>query len=90
MLGAKKELLLGFVAVEGLLLASAGPVGATSLEFTSGDLVVSVEGSGVEGAASGPYTDNQAAPLTLFEFAPDGTSAPATYAPRVRAGRCCP
>jgi hypothetical protein len=79
MLSAKKELLLGFVAVVGLLLASAGPVGATSLEFTSGDLVVSVEGNGVEGAASGPYTDNQAAPLTLFEFAPDGTSAPATY-----------
>jgi PEP-CTERM motif len=26
--------------------------------------VVSVEGNGVEGAASGPYTDNQAAPLT--------------------------
>ena len=75
MLSAKKELLLGFVAVVGLLLASAGPVGATSLEFTSGDLVVSVEGNGVEGAASGPYTDNQAAPLTLFEFAPDGTSA---------------
>ena len=43
-----------------------------------GNLVVSVEGNGVMGAASGPYTDNQAAPLSLFDFAQNGTSS-ATY-----------
>ena len=46
--------------------------------------MVSVEGNGVEGAASGPYTDNQAAPLSLYEFAPDGTSA------RDQGGLPCP
>jgi hypothetical protein len=46
--------------------------------FTTGDLVVSVEGNGVVGATSGPYTDNQAAPLTLFQYNPTGTSS-ATY-----------
>ena len=56
--------------------AFAGPI------FNVGDLVVSVEGNGIEGAASGPYTDNQAAPLSLFQFAPNAatpTSAAATY-----------
>ena len=79
MFRTNKELLLGFVAVGALLQASAGPAGASSFDFTTGDLVVSVEGNGVEGAASGPYTDNQAAPLTLFEYQPAGTGAPAAY-----------
>jgi len=43
--------------------------------FTTGNLVVSVEGNGVAGAASGPYTDNQAAPLSLFQYHPTGTSS---------------
>jgi len=42
--------------------------------FTPGNVVVSVEGNGVSGAVSGPYGDNQAAPFTLFQFAPNGTS----------------
>jgi hypothetical protein len=46
--------------------------------FTAGNLVVSVEGNGVYGAASGPYTDNQAAPLTLFQYSLTGTAS-ATY-----------
>ena len=46
--------------------------------FTPGNLVVSVEGNGVEGALSGPYTDNQAGPLTLFQYAPTGSTS-ATY-----------
>jgi len=63
-----------------LLMASTVlPASAQAFDFTLGDLVVSVEGNGVRGAASGPYTDNQAAPLTLFEFAHSGTSS-ATYA----------
>jgi hypothetical protein len=64
----------------GLLLAStvmASPALA-QLAFTPGDLVVSVEGAGVVGATSGPYTDNQAAPLSLFEYLDSGTSS-ATY-----------
>jgi len=56
--------------------------------FTSGNLVVTVEGCGLEGSVctnipdgtGGPgaptgYGDNQAAPLTLFQFAPNGTSS---------------
>ena len=43
--------------------------------FVPGNLVVSVEGNGVPGALSGPYTDNQAAPLTLFQFSHSGTSS---------------
>ena len=46
--------------------------------FTAGNLVVSVEGNGVYGAASGSYTDNQASPLTLFQYSSTGTSS-ATY-----------
>ncbi len=56
--------------------------------FTPGNLVVLVEGCGVfagscvsvpSGAGpNGSYGDNQAAPLTLFQFAPAGTSN-ATY-----------
>lgn len=63
-----------------LALALLAPAAANaSVVFQTGDLVVSVEGNGVWGAASGTYTDNQAAPLTLFQFAPTGTSS-ASYA----------
>lgn len=55
--------LLPFIAVD------AAPV------FTAGNLVVSVEGNGVFGAPSGPYTDNQASPMTLFQYTPVGTSS---------------
>jgi hypothetical protein len=55
-----------------IVLLAAAPAFA---QFTSGNLVVAVEGNGVAGASSGPYTDNQAAPLTLFQFAPTGTSS---------------
>jgi hypothetical protein len=56
------------------LLATAawGPAHAQSLAFTAGDLVVSVEG---DGSNTGSYSDNQAAPLTLYQFAPNGTSS---------------
>jgi hypothetical protein len=61
--------------IAGLLLAGPGRAATTINNFTLGDLVVSVEGNGVEGAPSGPYTDNQAAPLSLFEFSTSGTSS---------------
>ncbi len=60
-----------------LLLAGtmlAGSAQAASF-FLPGNLVVSVEGNGVQGATSGAYTDNQAAPLTLFQFSHAGTSS---------------
>ncbi|MGB3584306.1 MAG: PEP-CTERM sorting domain-containing protein [Roseiarcus sp.] len=80
MLHIKARLLIGVAAFALAAQASVGPSRADDpFTFTTGDLVVSVEGNGVEGAPGGPYTDNQAAPLSLFEFAPDGTSAPATY-----------
>jgi hypothetical protein len=50
--------------------------------FVPGNLVVTVEGNGVAGAESGPYTDNQAAPLTLFQFQANSTNpttAPAAF-----------
>jgi hypothetical protein len=53
------------------------PAFASTL-FTAGNLVVSVEGNGIAGATSGSYTDNQAAPLTLFQYSPAGTAS-ATY-----------
>ncbi|HUO43546.1 MAG TPA: PEP-CTERM sorting domain-containing protein [Burkholderiales bacterium] len=66
----KYQNLLGLLLAATVLPASAQSFSA----FTAGDIVVSVEGNGVYGAASGPYTDNQAAPLTLFEFSTTGTS----------------
>src|ERR1700733_9879574 len=76
-----------------LLAISTGSVTAAFAQtpfFTSGNLVVSVEGCGVEGgtctnvpngtgngtgnSSVGGYGDNQSAPLTLFQFTPNGTS----------------
>lgn len=74
------------------LLADGG-AHAQQTTFTPGNLVVSVEGCGVYGGTCtvpngtgtgaqnsnlGGYGDNQAGPLTLFQFAPVGTTA-ATY-----------
>ncbi|HSY27898.1 MAG TPA: hypothetical protein VK832_10375, partial [Burkholderiaceae bacterium] len=56
-------------ALLGSTPAFAGPF------FIPGNLVVSVEGNGVEGASSGPYTDNQAAPLSLFQYSTSGTTS---------------
>src|SRR5580698_3116750 len=64
----------------GMLLATTlfGGAAHAGTLLLPGNLVVSVEGNGVEGASSGPYTDNQAAPLTLFDYSVTGTSS-ATY-----------
>ena len=68
-----------------LLSLASGPAFAGSITFTAGNLVVSVEGCGVYGGTctglangtgpSGGYGDNQASPLTLFQYAPTGTSS---------------
>jgi len=71
-------------------LAAVAPAQET-VHFTPGDLVVSVEGCGVNGgtctavpngtgtgtgnSSSTGYGDNQAAPLTLFEYQPSGVSS---------------
>lgn len=54
-----------------MALTAAFPAQA-QLTFTPGDLVVSVEG---DGSNTGSYGDNQAAPLTLYQFAVTGTSS---------------
>lgn len=53
------------------LLAAAAPAAAA---FMPGNLVVAVSGNGVRGAAGGSYGGNQASPLTLFQYAPAGTT----------------
>ncbi len=71
-------------------VAGAGRL-AYAQTYTSGNVVVAVEGCGVQGgtctavtngtgtgtlnSSSGGYGDNQAAPLTLFQFKPTGTSS---------------
>ena len=75
---------LGGVALGSFALLLAGSATANALTFTQGDLVVSVEGNG-DGSASGgtaatgntggsanAYQDNQAAPLSLYEFTTTG------------------
>jgi hypothetical protein len=85
-----RSIWLSSVAVGALALCISSPA-AKALTFTEGDLVVSVEGNG-SGTASGgtaatgntgananKYLDNQAAPLTLYEFSTTGTNqAPVT------------
>jgi hypothetical protein len=55
-------------ALLGSALAGAGPL-------VPGNLIVLVEGNGVMGALSGSFTDNQAAPITLFQYQLSGTSS---------------
>lgn len=59
---------------------AAGP--ARALVFTPGDLVVSVVGN-VNG--SGPYTDNQAAPILLQQLTPGGAQAGSLLLPQTAA-----
>src|SRR5208282_6104354 len=67
-----------------------GAFGQATPFFNAGNLVVSVEGCGVEGgtctnipngtgngsgnSSNTGYGDNQAAPLTLFQYTPNGTA----------------
>jgi hypothetical protein len=66
----KTRLLICVAAIAAVSPAIA-PASAQSLSsFTQGDVVVSVEG---DGSNTGAYTDNQAAPLTLYEFGSSGS-----------------
>ncbi len=69
-----KQVRLHAIAAAAVLMLAAPSVFADSF-FVPGNLVVSVEGNGVVGATSGPYGDNQAAPLSLFQYKLSGTSA---------------
>lgn len=57
------------IAAAGLLMAAQG---FASAMFVPGNLVVSVEGNG---SGTGSYGDNQAAPLTLYQYHPNGTTS---------------
>lgn len=75
-----------------IAVCSAAPIlicapAARAQVFTPGNLVVSVEGNGSNTAASGTgganaliYLDNQAAPLTLYEYTATVTSQPTPVA----------
>ena len=66
-----KSRLLISVAAFVALSPVIGPASAQSISsFTEGDIVVSVEGNG---SGTGSFTDNQAAPLTLYEYGSSGT-----------------
>ena len=85
------EVLFGMIVLTTALLISQPASAQQAPQFTTGNLVVSVEGCGVyagtctavpNGTGTGTgnssstgYGDNQAAPLTLFQFAPSGTAA---------------
>ncbi len=69
------------ITVMALALAAAFSVSTPAWAgpfFIPGNLVVSVEGNGVVGATSGSYGDNQASPLSLFQYSTSGTAS-ATY-----------
>jgi hypothetical protein len=81
---------VGKIALAAALLASVSAF-AQQPAFTPGNLVVVVEGCGVHAgtctsvlfgtgtatlnSSTGGYGDNQAAPLTLFQYAPTGTAS---------------
>ena len=79
--------LIGKIALASALLTSATLFAQQTPQFSPGNLVVSVEGCGVFGGTctgvpsgngvNGGYGDNQAAPFTLFQFAPVGTTSAA-------------
>lgn len=66
-------------------LAVSAPAFSQGQAFTPGNLVVAVEGCGVYGGSctavqngtgsGGSYGDNQASPLTLFQYTPNGTAS---------------
>src|ERR1700677_128943 len=81
------------IALASALLLAVPACAQQSPQFTPGNLVVLVEGCGVNAgtctavpngtgtgtgnSSVGGYGDNQAAPLTLFQFAPIGTTSAA-------------
>lgn len=97
--------LLSASTIGALALWLGHPMAAHALTFTPGDLVVSVEGNGDGSASNGTaatgntgadantYLDNQAAPLTLYEFttAPGQTNPVGTLVlPQTQSGNNAP
>src|ERR1700734_417847 len=66
----KTRLLISVAAIAAVSPAIAPAQAQSISSFTEGDVVVSVEGNG---SNTGDYTDNQAAPLTLYEDGSSGT-----------------
>ena len=66
----KTRLLISVAAIAAVSPAIAPATAQSISSFTEGDVVVSVEG---DGGNTGSYTDNQAAPLSLYEFGSSGT-----------------
>jgi hypothetical protein len=80
----KTALLFSVVAVVGASQTIAPANAADISSFTQGDVVVAVEGNG---SGTGSYTDNQAAPLTLYEYDPSGASMVGSFElPQTRSG----
>ena len=79
--------LIGKISLAIAFLTSLPLCAQQAPQFTTGNLVVVVEGCGVYAStctgvpngtgAEGSYGDNQAAPLTLFQYSPVGTSSAA-------------
>jgi len=63
---------LSVVAGLALSLGQASPAQAQSIPFNPNDVVVSVLG---DGSSTGSYADGQAAPLTLYQYALNGTAS---------------
>jgi hypothetical protein len=74
----RNALLAGAVAIEFIVLSLAGPARADTFSqlssFTTGDLVVAVEGN-ITGNPANTVGDNQAAPISLLEFVLGGVPA---------------
>ncbi len=68
----KMRLVVTAAASGAIACALSDQAASASFTFTPGDLVVSVEG---DGAGTGAYGDNAAAPLSLYEFLLNGTSS---------------
>ena len=80
----KTRFLISVAAVAALSPAIAPATAQSISSFTEGDVVVSVEGNG---GNTGSYTDNQAAPLTLYEYGSNGTGFVGSFAlPQTNSG----
>ena len=54
------------------MFVGVGHAASSLTAFTAGDLEILVEGNG---AGGGSYADNQAAPMILYQYAPEGTTS---------------
>jgi hypothetical protein len=68
--GQKSRILFSVAAVAAASQAPGLARAQSISSFIPGDIVIAVEGNG---SGTGSYTDNQAAPLTLYEYGATGT-----------------